>query len=159
VDGTDLHDPTLVRDTMVDVAAGGRIDIDISMPADGSPVRVNLGANALVLGSGSSAGRTTSRPRTTLDLLSYGSPAPLVSDPDHPDRRFDYIIGRRLGFLDGRPGMWWTVNGHQFPDVPMYVVAQGDVVRMQVVNHSGDAHPMHLHGHHAVVLARNGVQA
>ncbi len=52
--------------------------------------------------------------------------------------------------------MWWTINGHLFPDVPMFVVAQGDVVRMHVENHSGEVHPMHLHGHHAVVLSRNG---
>ncbi|MBN9099797.1 MAG: multicopper oxidase domain-containing protein [Pseudonocardia sp.] len=30
---------------------------------------------------------------------------------------------------------------------------------MHVVNGSGEVHPMHLHGHHAVVLAGNGVAA
>jgi FtsP/CotA-like multicopper oxidase with cupredoxin domain len=30
---------------------------------------------------------------------------------------------------------------------------------MRISNHSGDLHPMHLHGHHAVVLARDGVPA
>jgi FtsP/CotA-like multicopper oxidase with cupredoxin domain len=39
------------------------------------------------------------------------------------------------------------------------VVAEGDVVRMHIVNDSGEVHPMHLHGHHAVVLARDGVAA
>ena len=28
---------------------------------------------------------------------------------------------------------------------------------MTISNASGDVHPMHLHGHHAVVLSRNGV--
>jgi FtsP/CotA-like multicopper oxidase with cupredoxin domain len=55
--------------------------------------------------------------------------------------------------------MWWTINGHLFPDVPVFVVARGDLVRMRITNRSGQAHPMHLHGHHAVVLARNGVPA
>jgi FtsP/CotA-like multicopper oxidase with cupredoxin domain len=41
----------------------------------------------------------------------------------------------------------------------MFMVAEGDVVRMTLENHSGEAHPMHLHGHHAVVLSRNGVPA
>jgi len=41
----------------------------------------------------------------------------------------------------------------------MYVVRQGDVVVMRIDNHSGELHPMHLHGHHAVVIARNGVPA
>ncbi|MDQ2699163.1 MAG: multicopper oxidase domain-containing protein, partial [Actinomycetota bacterium] len=46
-----------------------------------------------------------------------------------------------------------------YPDVPMFTVAEGDVVRMTVRNDSGDVHPMHLHGHHAVVLSHNGVAA
>ncbi len=39
----------------------------------------------------------------------------------------------------------------------MFVVREGDVARMRIENHSGDVHPMHLHGHRAVVLSRNGV--
>jgi FtsP/CotA-like multicopper oxidase with cupredoxin domain len=45
------------------------------------------------------------------------------------------------------------------PNIPMYVVREGDVVRVRISNGSGDVHPMHLHGHHAVVLSRNGVKA
>ena len=56
--------------------------------------------------------------------------------------------------------MWWTINGHLYPNVPMYVVRQGDVVRMQhPATPAAQVHPMHLHGHHAVVLSRNGVAA
>jgi FtsP/CotA-like multicopper oxidase with cupredoxin domain len=162
VDGTDLHNPSVVTDTAVVVTAGGRADIEVLLPADGSAVRVELGGStALVLGpagaqnaAGAKAGR---KPARTLDLLSYGTPAPLGFDPTRAKRHFDYVIGRRPGFVRGRPGLWWTINGHLFPDVPMFVVAQGDVVRMHVENHSGEVHPMHLHGHHAVVLSRNGV--
>jgi len=92
-------------------------------------------------------------------MLTYGTPAPLGFDPDAADRRFEYAIGRSFGFMDGVPGLWWTVNGHLYPDVPMYVVRAGDVVTMHVANSSGEVHPMHLHGHHAVVLARNGTPA
>jgi FtsP/CotA-like multicopper oxidase with cupredoxin domain len=99
------------------------------------------------------------QPTTTLNLLSYGAPAGLRFDPESADRRFEYRVGRRPGFLDGRPGLWWTVNGRMYPDVPMFMVAEGDVVRMRVSNNSGEVHPMHLHGHHAVVLSRNGVRA
>ena len=53
--------------------------------------------------------------------------------------------------------MWWTINGHLFPDVPMFMVEEGDVVVMRIDNHSGESHPMHLHGHHALVLSRDGV--
>ncbi|MEU7885548.1 multicopper oxidase family protein [Microbispora bryophytorum] len=160
VDGTDLHEPAPVRDTAVTVTAGGRADIEVTMPEDGSPVRVHIGGPAgVVLGSRSYDVPAVPRPATSLDLLTYGTPAPLGFDPDRPDRRFDYVIGRRPGFLDGRPGIWWKINGHMFPDVPMFVVAEGDVVRVRIVNDSGEPHPMHLHGHHAVVLSRDGVRA
>jgi FtsP/CotA-like multicopper oxidase with cupredoxin domain len=41
----------------------------------------------------------------------------------------------------------------------MYVVRQGDIVVMTISNSTGEVHPMHLHGHHAVVLSRNGKPA
>ena len=41
----------------------------------------------------------------------------------------------------------------------MFVVREGDVVRMHIDDNSGEVHPMHLHGHRAVVLAHNGVPA
>ena len=57
------------------------------------------------------------QPGDELDLLSYGSPAPLGFDPAQATRRFDYRIGRRPGFVKGLPGMWWSINGHLFPNV------------------------------------------
>jgi FtsP/CotA-like multicopper oxidase with cupredoxin domain len=152
VDGWDLHGVTPVSQRAVRVTAGGRIDLEVTAPA-----RVDLGgSSALVIGSGAKA---APQPSALVDLLTYGTPAPLGFDPGHADRTFKYSIGRRPGFLDGRPGLWWSINGHLFPDVPMFVVEEGDVVRMHIENHSGAVHPMHLHGHHAVVLARDGVKA
>jgi FtsP/CotA-like multicopper oxidase with cupredoxin domain len=88
-----------------------------------------------------------------------GSPAPLGFNAEDTDRHFEYSIGRRPGFLDGIPGLHRSINGHVYPDVPMFMVAHGDIVRMTIVNHSGEIHPMHLHGDHAVVLSRNGIRA
>ncbi len=42
------------------------------------------------------------------------------------------------------------------PNVPMFMVREGDVVRLHFVNNTTAVHPMHLHGHHALVLSRNG---
>lgn len=55
--------------------------------------------------------------------------------------------------------MYWTINGRMFPGVRMFVVSDGDVVRMRIENSGTDNHPMHLHGHHAVVLSRDGEPA
>jgi FtsP/CotA-like multicopper oxidase with cupredoxin domain len=149
-----------VSDKAVLVTAGGRADLEVTMPASGSPVRVHLGGSvAVLLGFSSYNAPTVARPASTLDLLSYGQTSPLEFNPDKPARQFRYDIGRRPGFLDGKPGLFWTVNGHLFPDVPMFMVTYGDVVRVRISNHSGEAHPMHLHGHHAVVLSRNDVRA
>lgn len=159
VDGRDVNAPTPVTGRAVVVAAGGRADVQFTVPTDGSAVLVGVGASALVAGPKAAAAPADTAPAEVLDLLHYGSPAGLGFDPQRPDRVFDYRIGRRPGFVDGRPGMFWTINGRMYPDVPMFVVTEGDVVRMSIENSRADNHPMHLHGHHAVVLARNGVPA
>jgi FtsP/CotA-like multicopper oxidase with cupredoxin domain len=166
IDGRDLSGPDLVENRSVRVPAGGRADLLVVMPAEGHAIRVQIGGDertGLVLGPSSAADPQTASAASAaddvVDLLSYGTPAPLGLDPDQADRRFVYDIGRRPGFVDGRPGLFWTINGGMFPDVPMFVVSLGDVVRMTISNHSGELHPMHLHGHHAVVLSRNGVAA
>ncbi len=158
-DGQDVAGPTDVVDQKVLVAAGGRVDLTLVVPESGAArVRVG-GARSLVLGPQGASAPELPQPRGTLDLLTYGTASPLGFDPSRPDRSFDYVIDRRIGILDGRPGTFWTINGHLFPDVPMFHVTEGDVVRFRVVNDSDEVHPMHLHGHHVVVLSRNGAAA
>ncbi|MFI1994359.1 multicopper oxidase family protein [Actinoplanes sp. NPDC020271] len=151
IDGHDVNEPPSVADRAVLVTAGARVDLRLAGPG-----RVDVGGGAAVTATGISP---VPLPAETVDFLAYGKNAPLGFDPSRADRDFRYDIGRRFGFLDGRPGMWWTVNGHLFPDVPMFMVRTGDVVRMTLHNGSGEVHPMHLHGHHVVVLSRNGVAA
>ncbi|WP_392544551.1 multicopper oxidase family protein [Oryzobacter telluris] len=158
VDGTDLNGPTPVEGRGVEVAAGGRVDLEVTAPADGSALRVSLPGAGVVVGPvGSAAPAPTRPPVDRVDLLRYGSPEALGALGGAPDRVFEYAIGRRFGIVDGRPGGQWTVNGRLFPDVPMFMVTTGDVVRMRISNNSGEVHPMHLHGHHVVVLSRDGV--
>ena len=158
VDGTDVHQPGEVVDQSVALTGGARADLGLTMPADGRPVRVQVSkGTAVILGEGDPP--QPPQPALDLDLLTYGTPRSPAFDPDRPDRSFDYSIGYRPGFVKGKPGLWWSMNGHLYPNVPMYLVRQGDVVRMHIDNHSGEVHPMHLHGHHALVLARNGVAA
>jgi FtsP/CotA-like multicopper oxidase with cupredoxin domain len=160
VDGTDVHRPTEVSGRSVTLTAGARADLEVNVPTLAA-VRVQLSkATAVIIGApGDDAPPVPPQPSQELDLLSYGSPAPLGFDPAHPTRQFDYRIGRRPGFVKGQPGVWWSINGRLFPHIPMYVVREGDVVVVHIKNHSGEVHPMHLHGHHEVVLARNGVAA
>jgi FtsP/CotA-like multicopper oxidase with cupredoxin domain len=157
VDGTAVNGPTVVEGKSVLVTAGGRIDLEIVLPAKAIRIGLGGGPTTLVIGEGDAL--TGREPTDRVDLLSYGKPAAIQFDPAKANRHFEYRIGRRPGFFNGKPGLWWTINGHQFPDVPMFMVTEGDIVRMTVKNTSGQVHPMHLHGHHVVVLSRNGVAA
>ena len=160
IDGTDIRGPTPVTDEATTLTAGGRADIEVRMPADGSAVRVQLSrATAVLLGGAGRDAPSPVQPTKHLDLLAYGTTAAISLDPARANRRFEYVIDRVPGFVRGRPGLWWSVNGHLYPDVPMYVVRRGDVVTMRIENRSGEVHPMHLHGHRAVVLSRNGIRA
>ncbi len=156
VDGYDINEPTEVTGLSVVMPAGGRADLEVTVPEDGSAVGVQLGDSRLVIGPEGSRAARVEQPEKRLDLLRYGSTAPVPFDTSERDRRFEYSIGRKPGFIDGRPGMWWSINGHLYPDMPMFVVRKGDVVHVTISNHSGEVHPMHLHGHHAVVLSRDG---
>jgi FtsP/CotA-like multicopper oxidase with cupredoxin domain len=153
IDGTEVNRPSPVAGKYVTVTAGGRIDLVVT-----SPARVQIGgATALLIGpEGGPSPARPSAPASQVDLLTYGSPTSTGLDTSDPDREFTYSVGRKPGFIDGRPGMWWSINGHLFPDVPMFMVSEGDVVVMHIANHTGDVHPMHLHGHHALVLSRDG---
>jgi FtsP/CotA-like multicopper oxidase with cupredoxin domain len=159
VDGHDVNAPSEIRGKAVVIPAGGRADLEITAPTDGRAARVDVGSAAVLVGPAGARRAETPVPDGRVDLLHYGSPTALPFDPAHPDRRFEYRIGRRIGFENGLPGFWWSINGHLWPDVPMHVIREGDIVTMSISNTSGDVHPMHLHGHHAVVLSRNGVKA
>ena len=159
IDGRDLNRPTPVTGQALTVTAGGRADIQLTAPTDGTAVRLQAeqgdGRRSSVRVTSrhrpSRARRwiccATARPipcRSIRPTRTAGSCTPSVTDP---------------GFYLGKPGLYWSVNGHLYPNVPMYVVREGDVVVMTISNHSGEVHPMHLHGHHAVVLSRNGIAA
>ncbi len=158
-DGHEVNAPDLVDGRTVLIPAGGRADIAMHAPTQGS-VRLHVGgARSISIGDPKTPAPPARQPAEVLDLLAYGSPAPAGFDPHSPDRTFDYVIGRRYGLINGRPGNYWTINGQLFPDVPMFQVRKDDVVLMHIRNESGEVHPMHLHGHHVLVLSRGRMPA
>jgi FtsP/CotA-like multicopper oxidase with cupredoxin domain len=160
IDGAEVNQPGQVSGRSVTLTAGARADLEVHTPADGSAARLQLSkATAVIIGPQGADAPLRRQPGEEMDLLTYGSPAPLGFDPARATRRFDYLIGRRPGFVKGRPGMWWSINRHLYPNVPTFVVREGDVVLVHIDNRSSEVHPMHLHGHHMVVLARDGVAA
>lgn len=160
VDGTDVVGPTDVTNKSLLLAAGGRYDVTFTMPAGRQAVTLaGLGDNVrLVFGDGAPA--SVGGSDGDLDLLTYGSPASTAINRNGSfTRDFRMEIDRKIGFVQGRLGYQWAVNGETFPRMPMFMVAEGDTVRLTFVNRSTAHHPMHLHGHHMLVLSRNGVAA
>jgi FtsP/CotA-like multicopper oxidase with cupredoxin domain len=50
----------------------------------------------------------------------------------------------------------WSLNGEYWPNITPLMIAHGQRVAIEMVNHSMMAHPMHLHGHAFQVVAING---
>ena len=155
IDARDKNGGGELTGQAVDVPAGGRYDLVFSMPA--KPVRLAVRGEdvGLVLGSGRGDAPEATFERR-FDPAAYGTPAAPV--PDHFDRRFEVKIGRKLGFFEGgvRLGWQWTLNGKAYPDMPTYMVGRGETLELSFSNSSKLAHPMHLHGHHMLVFARDG---
>lgn len=157
VDGTEITDPPPVEDETIEVGAGGRYDLVFTMPD--RPVQLGVAGSrtALRLGPTTETEVATVRAGETFDPAGYGTGDMPFDRSSDFDRTFQVDLDRKLGFVDGRPGRHWSVNGKLFPETPMYVVRVGDLVRMTITNRSGAAHPMHLHGHHFLVLSRDGI--
>jgi FtsP/CotA-like multicopper oxidase with cupredoxin domain len=165
IDGTDLNAPTNLTDTRLKLAAGGRYDVTFTMPS--RPVRLGVpGAMSfadenpdlgLLLSSDGKGDVPTLASGPEFAPASYGKPAPTPFDASSDfDREFAVVLDNRPGFYDGLFNGLWTINGEVFPDTPMQMVREGDLVKTTLVNRSFMDHPMHLHGHHVLVLSRNG---
>ena len=157
IDGTDLHGPGELRNVAVPVAAGGRVDVGYVQPPTG--VRVAIEGTETAVGLSPSGGPPPGEvaPTSTFDPLTYGAPEQTPFDARSTfDRHFELTITRKPGFFDGSPGLQWAINGGIYPDVPVFVVTKGDLVEVTITNDSKGVHPMHLHGHHVLVLSRDG---
>lgn len=157
IDGTDLNGPTALRGSTLELAAGGRMDVLFDMP--GRPVLLSLADTqaGIAFSPNGASPPPAGDPGPVFDPLSYGRPAPTPFDASSSfDRRFEFTITRKPGFFDGDPGLQWAINDGIYPDVPVFVVAPGDLVEITITNDTKGIHPMHLHGHHVLVLSRDG---
>lgn len=156
LDGTDLNEPSWIGDMTLEVAGGGRADVAFAIPE--VPVWLSLVDTevGLALNADGNSSPLARVPEAEFDPAAYGKPAATpFGATTHFDRRFEISIERKPGFLDGRPGLQWAINGRIFPHVPVFVVEEGDLVEVTISNDTKADHPMHLHGHHLLVLSRD----
>lgn len=158
IDGTDVHAPGELRDARVELGGGAHYELTFAMP-DG-PVLLNVlrwdGVGLLLTPDGT--GEPPAVPvGPTFDPAAYGTPAPTpFGASSRFDREFVQLLGQRFGFYNGLPTFLWTINGQVFPRTPTLMVREGELVKVTIANRSSNHHPMHLHGHHALVLSRDG---
>jgi FtsP/CotA-like multicopper oxidase with cupredoxin domain len=161
IDGNNIQSPTLLKNQKLLIVGGGRYDILFTMPK--TPVRLSSQSD-----SGVTPGILFSEKKTnTIPAINEKNP---VFDPSkygkkqqapfslHSkfDRTFKMVLDSRFGFYDGKLKALFTINGQVFPNTPMLTVKEGDIVKTTFINRGLDHHPMHLHGHHMLVLSRNG---
>jgi FtsP/CotA-like multicopper oxidase with cupredoxin domain len=171
IDGTDLPEPAQVADRQLLIGGGGRYDVAFTMPS--GPVQLTLTRDdnhdggtlpALVLSPSPDGGGDPSPPGDVpvLDPARYGS----GGDAERRQfarapfaRTFTLVLGESFTFFDGTFGQYPTVDGRLYPNTPVLSVRRGDLVKVTFLSRSFEDHPMHLHGHHMLVLSRNGEPA
>jgi FtsP/CotA-like multicopper oxidase with cupredoxin domain len=156
----DGHPVRPLRGNRLPLAIAQRLDVLIDLPGNGSYPIV-----AQVEGK---------RARTGIILAASGAPVSrLAAEAGENAPPVDLSLERRLEaatplaqrtpdathrvMLTGAMAPYaWSLNGEYWPNVTPLMVAHGQRVAIEMVNHSMMAHPMHLHGHAFQVVAING---
>jgi FtsP/CotA-like multicopper oxidase with cupredoxin domain len=155
IDGADIDPARVPPGEAIEIGGGGRYDLWFQAPAGIGAVEL-VGSRAGLVISPNGKGEPAAAPsRPIFDPAARRDAAPVRLGQKF-DRTFELKITKKVGFLDGRPGRHWALNGKLYPRIPMFEVEKGDLVRINLVNDSSGIHPMHLHGHHFLVLTRNG---
>lgn len=156
VDGVDLHEPAELDGVRLEVTGGGRADLLFEM-RDTPVALIVHGRTTIVWSTDGVAANVATGKSDRLDLTAYGTPAPTPFDAgSHFDREIETVLGERFGFYEGSPDYVYTIDGKVFPNTPMLMARRGELVKVRFVHQGMSEHPMHLHGHHMLVLKHNG---
>jgi FtsP/CotA-like multicopper oxidase with cupredoxin domain len=156
----DGHPVRPVRGTPFPLAIAQRLDVLIDLPGNGAyPIFAQVEGD---------------QARTGIVLATSGAPVSrLAAEADEKVPPVDLSLERRLEaivplaprapdvthrvMLAGAMAPYaWSLNGEYWPKVTPLMVAMGQRVAIEIVNHSMMAHSMHLHGHVFQVVAING---
>ena len=158
-DGRDLAGGAPVTGKSLRIPAGGRLDVSVTVPEGGVRLSTNASATASLslAPGGTSAPATVPAAAADLDLLGYGAADGQTLPAGEGRVEATMVLDRNPRFLGGRPAYAYTVNGAVFPHIPSIEVSEGNTVRLTVANRGLETHPMHVHGHHVLVISRDGI--
>jgi FtsP/CotA-like multicopper oxidase with cupredoxin domain len=156
----DGHPVRPVRGTRLPLAMAQRLDVLIDLPGNGSypiiaQVEGKRARTGIVLAaSGASVSSLAAEAGDNappVDLsLEHRLEAVTILAPRAPD------VTHRV-ILDGAMAPYaWSLNGEHWPNITPLMVATGQRVEIEMLNHTMMPHPMHLHGHAFQVVAING---
>src|SRR6476661_1646931 len=86
--------------------------------------------------------------------VSQGLLGAFIVEPRHPVAAHRADVDYVMVLNDGSHG--YTLNGKGFPATEPVVCKQGQTVRIRFMNEGMMIHPMHLHGMHMTVIAKDG---
>jgi FtsP/CotA-like multicopper oxidase with cupredoxin domain len=156
----DGHPVRPVRGTRLPLSIAQRLVVLIDLPGDGAyPILAQVEGK---------------RARTGIILAASGAPVsrlPAEAAEIAPpvdlslERRLEAVtplarrapdVTHRVTLAGGMAPYAWSLNGEFWPNITPLMVATGQRVAIEMVNHSTMAHPMHLHGHAFQVVEING---
>jgi FtsP/CotA-like multicopper oxidase with cupredoxin domain len=156
---TDGHDVHPVAGSRFPITMAQRLDILIDLPRSGAfPILAQLEGE---------------RRQTGIVLATAGARIAKIGDSAQPAPPVDNSLEAKLAAVEPLPsrsanivrtialngGMKpyaWSMNGEYWPQVTPLMLAKGQRVAIDLVNHSMMAHPMHLHGHTFQVIEIDG---
>lgn len=156
----DGHPVRPVRGQRFPLAIAQRLDILLDLPHAGAfPVLAELGGSArrtgIVLASpGAPIAKLAASASSVVPPVDNSLEVRLTAleplAPKSPD------LVRRMVLSGGMRRFAWSIDGEFWPEITPLMLAAGERVEIELLNHSMMAHPMHLHGHSFQVVAING---
>lgn len=159
IDGSEIAGGATMTGTALNIPGGGRYDLVFTPPGTGTAwLEVRNGAGHAVSPVGPRSGKAPEPgPLRDFDLTRYGRRSSgELTLATRFTRNYTVHLDASYGWYDGHFGLHYTMNGALFPDGPMLNVSKGDLVKITIMNRTRVDHPMHLHGHHFTVLAKEG---
>jgi FtsP/CotA-like multicopper oxidase with cupredoxin domain len=156
----DGHPVRPVRGSRLPLAMAQRLDVLIDLPGNGAypifaQVEAKRARTGIVLAapcapvSRLAAEAAENAPPVDLSLeRRLEAITPLA--PRAPD------VTHRVILTGAMAPYTWSLNGEYWPNVTPLMIASGQRVAIEMLNHTMMPHPMHLHGHAFQVVAING---